>query len=85
MAEYIERGAALAACCEGCHIYSEEGPCGCEDREAILAIPAADVVEVVRCKDCIFWTGGDYSANCIANGLKTRYANEYCSRGKRRE
>lgn len=28
-------------------------------REVFIAIPAADVVEVVRCKDCIYYPSGD--------------------------
>lgn len=53
MKQYIERGAALGACCEACFLYSADGePCGCTEKEALLAIPTADVVEVVRCKDC---------------------------------
>ena len=51
--EYIERGEALAATCRYC---SEcfGGPCEskCVDYCEISNIPAADVVEVVRCKDC---------------------------------
>lgn len=45
----------------------------------------ADAVEVVRCKDCKYWTGKDYDGCCIKNGLATRYANDYCSYGERRE
>lgn len=41
-----------------------------------------DVVEVVRCKWCQFWIGKDYDGVCIKNGLATRMANEFCSRGE---
>ena len=44
-----------------------------------------DVVEVVRCKDCQYWTGEDYDGCCIRNGLATRYANDYCSYGERKD
>lgn len=47
--------------------------------------PTADVVEVVRCKDCKFFTGKDYDGCCIKNGLATRYAYDYCSYGERKE
>ena len=45
---------------------------------------AVDFVEVVRCKDCVYWTGKDYDGCCIKNGLATRYAKDYCSYGERR-
>lgn len=43
-----------------------------------------DVVEVVRCRDCMFWSGKDHDGVCIENGLATRMANEFCSRGKKK-
>lgn len=56
--------------------------------------PAADVVEVVRCKDCeyaSYWYGNDNLKNttylCLFaedEGVKT-FADDFCSRGKRRE
>ena len=48
--------------------------------EKLKQIPAADVVEVVRCKDCINWNGND----CITiYGLNAPRPNDYCSRGER--
>lgn len=38
-------------------------------------IPAADVVEVVRCKDCKYWNHGD----CYRQELTRPY--DYCSYG----
>lgn len=56
MPDYISREAAIRAHCDGC---VDDGYCGkldgryaCEDVPNIMAIPAADVVEVVRCRDC---------------------------------
>ena len=46
--------------------------------------PTADVVEVVRCKGCMFWRGKDHDGVCIENGLATRMENEFCSRGKKK-
>lgn len=43
-----------------------------------------DVVEVVRCKDCVSWRGKDHDGVCIENGLGTRMANEFCGRGKKK-
>ena len=43
-------------------------------------LPAADVVEVVRCKDCINWNGND----CITiHGLSAPRPDDYCSRGEK--
>ena len=53
---------------------------------AIKAIPSADVVEVVRCKDCK--RGKPYSdkqLECNALGLGgLKFPNDYCSYGERR-
>ena len=46
MAEYIDRDAAIAACFDGF------ADCRDDCAANIRNIPAADVVEVVRCKDC---------------------------------
>ena len=47
--------------------------------DGIDAIPAADVVEVVRCRDCINWDGNE----CITMyGMVCTLPNDYCSRGR---
>lgn len=49
------------------------------------AIPAVDVVEVVRCKDCVHYIKfGDFVAlkKCDHDG-KYRRENDYCSYGER--
>ena len=63
-------------------------------KDIINNTPAADVVEVVRCKDCeyaSYWYGNDNLKNttylCFLaedEGVKT-FADDFCSRGKRRE
>ena len=46
----------------------------------IKELPAADVTEVVRCKDCINWNGN----TCITIwGMANTKPNDYCSRGER--
>ena len=52
--EYIEREAAMKAICVCCNCYCDEGDCTCADKVEIMNIPVADVVEVVRCKDCTY-------------------------------
>lgn len=60
--------------------------CALSVTEGMIAnTPTADVVEVLRCKDCMYWTGEDYDGCCIMNGLATRYAKDYCSCGERKE
>lgn len=56
--------------------------------EAIENIPAADVVEVVRCKDCI-WRGREECAmfyRCDCGEQHTwETDNDFCSYGERRD
>ena len=48
--------------------------------DCIKATPTADVVEVVRCKDCKYFSEFQY---CGVLGFCE--PNEYCSRGERRK
>lgn len=51
---------------------------------AIETAPTADVVEVVRCKDCKWWhTGGCAFRSDSIKGLTS--ADDYCSHGERKE
>ena len=47
----------------------------------------ADVVNVVRCKDCVYWENGkDYTPYCNEpNGLIEPNADDFCSYGERKE
>ena len=51
--------------------------------------PTVDAVEVVRCKDCVYWDGIGYEGRCEPhkNGLIREYTNydDFCSYGERRE
>lgn len=51
--------------------------------------PKADYVEVVRCRDCIYWDGRGYDGRCEGyhNGLIRDYTNydDFCSYGERNE
>lgn len=48
----------------------------------IDSVPAADVVEVVRCKDCTYWRG----ENDLCKGICIDFdADGYCSEGKRKD
>ena len=60
-------------------------------RKAIRQTPTADVVEVVRCKDCKHCTltkEGEFNPEDIVCGYfmtDGMQANDYCSYGERRE
>ena len=48
------------------------------------SVPTADVVEVVRCKDCKWWhTEGCVFRKDAVEGLPT--ADDFCSHGERKE
>ena len=50
--------------------------------DAVVDTPAADVAEVVRCKDCKY---GDYMLCLRTNDGFWRNETDFCSYGKRRE
>lgn len=54
--------------------------------KGIDMIPAADVQEVIRCKDCKFWDGDGYCEG-IQNGLIREYTkpDDFCSYGERKK
>ena len=62
----------------GCNTYCDHGE---EYSPNLSKIPTADVVEVVRCKDCMY-----HDDICKhPNGLFRKTDNSYCSFGKRKE
>lgn len=103
--EYIERGAMIenikSVYCAGCDNWNEVKCRACQFDDAMIQIgsaPAADVVEVVRCKNCK--RSGMYAFGCgeqehlacldIEEDGFVRMAtavndDDYCSRGERRE
>ena len=50
-------------------------------QSVIDMMPTADVVEVVRCKDCRYWRDNDHT--CKYSFTSPMCANEFCSRGER--
>ena len=77
--EYIPREAAL-------ELLKDDDRCGYLSSGDILSIPAADVVEVVRCKDCKYHkdTSIKMYAYCCPIG-QTVLKDDYCSYGERRD
>ena len=107
MKEYIDKEKAIEAIrltyCKDCNNYNGVRCRACEFDDAMMEIedcPTADVVEVVRCKDCKYWKG-EKTADPVANYHygdctheewrdaegwdKTTCGHEYCSRGERKE
>ena len=81
--EYIERNALIAEY-DRIHIDPAGGA-----RRLMVDAPTADVVEVVRCKDCKYSRPKrctDYVVQCNhPQVLRDRYINYFCGYGKRRE
>ena len=81
--EYIEREAALKLLKDD----ERYGYLGIVD---IQSIPTADVVEVVRCKDCVNGTvcvnlqGAEY-VDCHYDDYAIRKPMDFCSDGERRD
>lgn len=88
MDEYVKRGSALESLCIACEVVpiDEKENCpyrftGCQEYANIFVLPAADVVEVVRCRECI---RADKYGHCeMQNFWGTR--DDFCSRGNRRK
>lgn len=84
MAEYIEREAAIK------EIYRFDGYLDDDMiwrlHYALRKIPVADVVEVVRCKDCRYLHNG-YDEKCCINhkGVVATDENGFCHHAKRRD
>lgn len=87
--EYIERGDLLQK-----NMYGNTAPITHRTyaEQLISSAPAADVVEVVRCKGCVWWEacgrlGTVGKCESPHNGLwnEYTYAGDYCSYGERKE
>ena len=86
MKEYIEREAAIKAIENDCLElvdYTKEDAIQC-----VKAIPAADVVEVVRCRECLCYTPVDDNiGECVFLNRKHLYVvpDGYCHLGELKE
>ena len=82
MSDYISRQAAIDAASHGCG--ELRGTFGrCEDE--INKVPSADVVEVVRCKDCKhFLEDEEIQENYCELDLFCHLKSDFCNYGERR-
>lgn len=85
MAEYIEREAVLNELNRNSITKKITLANGVSIFDTIKNLPTADVVEVVRCKDCKWWKNGELCRN--VNGLNSIVWNGewFCASGQRKE
>ena len=91
--EYIERDTAIEQArlyyCKDCNSYNRVLCRSCGFNDAMLFIedaPTVDVIEVVRCKDCVHRDPEDRKCeHHMSNNIFTRQDNDYCSYGERKE
>ena len=85
MPEYISREAAIEAVikCQKVYGFMDEGRKLMDVYDALVALPAADMVEVVRCRDCKHYNAG---FECLIEGYGIeRPADYFCADGKRKD
>lgn len=93
MPEYIEREAALKELNRNSITKKLTLANGASIFDTIKNIPAADVVEVVRCKDCEKWDTSNRFLNTCAcsrwsqskSAPRLTKPDDFCSYGKRKE
>lgn len=85
--EYITKESALACFSDWIDRYGHEHTADeMIEYQRIEELPAADVVEVVRCKECRFFHNGFDERCCINHkGVVVTDENGYCHHGVRRK
>ena len=90
MAEYIGRDSVLNIVKGNWSFMNSADDAIQTSIEMIRRLPAADVVEVIRCKDCRFFTPSVYSDDwCsakspgVSKGMYTPSGDSYCSDAER--
>ena len=82
MSKYIELERQLI------RLYRLNLDCGEVIKQFLLTAPTADVVEVVRCKDCKYLVRSDGICKVLSNNYEPPVYvddDDFCSRGERRE
>ena len=91
MKEYITKNRAKQFVCGHCNEVCSEEPCEPSDCDWMAFIdkePAADVMEVVRCRECIAYTPvDDNTGKCVFLIGEHQYVvpDGYCYLGERKE
>ena len=83
MSDYISRDAAIIEFMDN-DIDHIQAPNGKEAVQILSDIPAADVVPVVRCKECKFRENDDF---CTGRGFPCQLVPDdgFCDKGERKE
>ena len=87
--KYIDADELIKEFCKWFHKDSQEA----DERDDLVADivfkienqPAADVAEVVHCKDCKYLTFSDCYGECGKGKLGIVMPNDFCSRGERKD
>ena len=82
MAEYIKRESAIRAVMAAKWV---DGSDGAMAMEIVVSPPAADVVPVVRCKDCENAQNGCHGTIICRVYKHVMWLHDFCSYGKRKD
>lgn len=92
MAEYINREAAIKAMEKADYTLIANDADSCKAdylREIIKSVPAADVVPVMRCKDCKYAFINRFSTASgivlCSSSMKAMQEDDFCSYGERKD
>ena len=86
LSEYIECEAVMKTAKDGNHSDFGRSMADLTSlREVLEDTPAADVVEVIRCKDCKHLVFSDCYGECKRNYLGIVRPDDYCSKGQRKD
>ena len=80
MSEYIKREDAIKAFADYLFRYGDDYSDDNAEHIARELLQSADMVEVVRCKDCKWW-----QKNAQRCGDRKMFADDYCSYGERKD
>ena len=88
LSECVYKDQAVRAFCDSCWARPVcTHKTYCKGLMKVLELPAADVVPVVRCKDCKYWDESEYLpkhmvCNYVLGARFVRQADDFCSRGE---
>ena len=86
MAEYIEREKVIEIAKDEYYADFHRSVADLTSlRELLEDTPAADVVEVVCCKNCKHLMFSDFYGECTKGYMGIVQPNDYCSKGERKE
>ena len=93
MARLIDANAFIEKHCAECNYFQANGICRedaplCASARIVTDLPTIDAVQVVRCKNCSYWSKAKVNKQgfliCPASGMEIM-ANDFCSYGERKD